>query len=79
MLRNRILELEGAPEDNALGGIISIEADCLEKFFKELPEEEKSSIAHDAENRVKGRGRYMTEKAGAERGISFRNEIIHKK
>lgn len=79
MLRNRILELEGAPEDNALGSIISIEADCLEKFFRELSEEERSSIAHDAENRVKGRGRYMTEKAFSESLISFRNEIIHNK
>ena len=79
MLRNRILELEEAPEDNVLGSIISIEADCLESFFNELPEEERSLIEHDAENRLKERGRYMTGKAYSESVISFRNEIIHNK
>ncbi len=79
MLRNRVLDLEGAPEENVLGRILSIEADCLEKFFNALPEEERSTIALDAETRVKGRGRYMTEKAFSESVISFRNEIIHNK
>lgn len=79
MLRNKILELEVAPEDNALGSIISIEADCLESFFNELPEEERSSIELDAENSLKERGRYMTDKAYSESVISFRNEIIHNK
>ncbi len=79
MLRNRVLELEGAPEDNALASIISLEADCLERFFSELPEGERESVRREAEERVKGRGRYMTEKAFSESVISFRNEIIHNK
>jgi|GEM_PF-784880 len=79
IFRNRVLELEHVEEDNALGAIISLEADCLEQFFNSLTDEERQSIALDAELRVKGRGRYMTEKAFAESIISFRNEIIHNK
>ena len=79
MLRSKVLELERVEEDNALGTIISLEADCLEQFFNSLTDEERLSITRDAELRVKGRGRYMTEKAFAESVISFRNEIIHNK
>jgi len=44
-----------------------------------LPEKERDSVNREAEEKVKGRGRYMTEKAFTESVISFRNEIIHNK
>jgi hypothetical protein len=78
-LRNSVLELEGVKEENALGRIIKLEGDCIEGLLSTLPEKEREAVNREAEEKVKGRGRYMTEKAFTESVISFRNEIIHNK
>ena len=76
-LRNKVLGLQSAGEENLLGCIITLESECIEEFFSELPEDERDSILEEARASVERRGRYMTEKAFSESVISFRNEIIH--
>jgi len=76
-LRQRVLELDNASEENALGRISKLEGECMEEFFNALPGDERESLSREAASKIQGRGRYMTDQALGESVISFRNEIIH--
>ena len=76
-LRNKVLGL-GTGEMN-VSGIMEIERESLEEFFRGLPEKDRGKIAAAAEEMIKQRSRYMTKGAYEESLVSFRNEILAKK
>ena len=78
-LRKKLLGLEKSSDDMNVKGIIEIERESLEEFFRRLPEKDRERISGAAEEMIKQRARYMTKSAYDESLVSFRNEILAKK
>jgi hypothetical protein len=74
--RNKLMQLLHSRRDNIYGVIEEIEEDFYNDFFGALPEKEQDKIKTEAERRISGRARQMTEKARRDSLLSFRNELL---
>lgn len=78
-LRKKLLALGKDSGDMNVSGIMEIERESLEEFYRRLPEKDRERIGSAAEEMIKKRARYMTKSAYDESLVSFRNEILAKK
>ncbi|HWP92791.1 MAG TPA: hypothetical protein VNN20_11425 [Thermodesulfobacteriota bacterium] len=74
--RNKLLELLHSKRDDIYEVLEEIEEDFYNDFYEALPEKEQDKINTEAERRVSGRARQMTEKARRDSLLSFRNELL---
>jgi len=76
--RNKLLELLHSKRDDIYEVLEEIEEDFYNDFFEALPDKEQDKINTEAELRVSGRARQMTEKARRDSLLSFRNELLRR-
>ena len=74
--RNKLLQLLHAKRDDVYEVLEQIEEDFYNDFFGTLPKKEQDKIKMEAERKISGRARQMTEKARRDSLLSVRNELL---
>jgi len=75
-MKEKLLASVDSNGNNALSLSPKIEEESLEDLFGNLSESEREDIILEAESKLGGRARHMTEAALEESLVSFRNEIL---